>query len=464
MSLFAALIYFSGKTVSVQIPEFVLTSERLFEATNKKVSSNSVVFSDDFSQFSYVTPAMEMILNGKSLGKYKQVTPMTFDQKGNYAFLSNTEKEPVNRINMNGQFLKTDFTPVQIARAGSRGPLIWFEKNESGMRMMKGEKSTGFYPSITKLRFSADGSAYTFVYPKKIKQLTPEEIKQLTDSGQKVPEARESDDYLVDSKEQSSLMGRRLGVWPFEGGKSVLEISLDLDPGTVNVGGQKFLFRANRIDNPIFDSTESHFAFRYSYTKPSKTTFIDAYNYLIDGIPQPTPSVQTAFSFSQDGTNWILCGREGTQWYVLESGKQPALIDRSLDFPGCPNEGFRTALDTKNGWALLFQGRQSLPKLVVSNTQYIDLPFESVDLNSLSLNPSRNFLALVGTTKGKRTQYVIPIGKRRTEVIPLKSDEEAGLVKMEKGFWRDDQTFVFITLKGSMIQRNTFKVTPSKKD
>lgn len=457
----SALISISADLISAGVslsPGVSISSEKLFDASAKKVAPNSVSFSDDFSQYSYVSPSMEMFYNGKLKGKFAQVTPITFDSKGNWAFLGVLPGDKETRLNLNGEFIRTEHPPVQISRAGSRGPLIWFEKGESGVRLVKEGQSTGFYPSIQKIRFSGDGSKFTFVYPKKVKPLTQEEIQQLTDSGNKIPESRESDDYLVDDLGTSVLMGRRLGVWPFEAGKSRLEISLDLDPGTIKIGGQKFFFRATKVESPIFDPTESHFAVRYTYTKPSRDSFVDAYNYLVDGIPQAKPTVQTAFAFSKEGTNWILCGREGTQWYFLESGKQPVPMDRNFDFPGCPNEGFKAAFETADGWGLLFQSRQISPRIAISSSQFIELPVDSVDLNSLSTSPNGKWVALVGTVKGKRTQYVIPVGKKRADVYPLKLEEEAGLSKMEKGYWKDDQTFVFITAKGSMIQRNTAKL------
>lgn len=438
-------------------------SERLFEATSKRVAEGSIVFSDDLQHFSYFSPTNEMFLDGKSLGKYERCAPLVFDATGTqWAFLSTTKDQPVARIKTQSGFKTTEFAPVRLFRAGTRGPLTWLERSNPGVRLARDGWASPFYPTVDKLKFSQDGSAYTLVYTSRVKPLTEEELKELKDSGRPIPEAVASIDYLVDTDKPAIKTPRIQGLYPYNNGKSRLEISLDMEPGEIRTNGMRFQFRAAKIDPPIFDPTDQHFALRFGFTKPVEGTNIDANIYMIDGIQYPTPPVQTGITFSPDGQRWVFCGYEQKQWFLIEKGKQKQPMDNNSDFPGCPNEGYKAAFFTPQGLGLLFQSRKVAPTIVIGATQLTQIPAEKVIPESLSVSPNGKWLAFVAEKEGKRMQGVMKIGPT-SSALPtvqwLKPDEQSGLLRFEKAQWQSANAFLFVSLKGVNLNRHSVQIS-----
>jgi hypothetical protein len=235
-----------------------------------------------------------------------------------------------------------------------------------------------------------------------------------------------------------------------------------MEPGEIRTNGMRFQFRAAKIDPPIFDPTDQHFALRFGFTKPVDGTNIDANIYMIDGIQYPTPPVQTGMSFSPDGQRWVFCGYEQKQWFLIEKGKQKQPMDNNTDFPGCPNEGYKAAFFTPQGLGLLFQSRKVAPTIVIGATQLTQIPAEKVIPESLSVSPNGKWLAFVAEKEGKRMQGVMKIGPT-SSALPtvqwLKPDEQSGLLRFEKAQWQSANAFLFVSLKGVNLNRHSVQIS-----
>jgi hypothetical protein len=418
-----------------------VTETKLFKIQKGKIVPGTILLSPDLMHYSYVSSDRKLILDGKAFGPYLTNTTPVYSGDGKdcaYIATINAKDGPV--LVWNGVVRKTDYPVGNLFRAGDTGGIWWYERQENKTRLVHAEGVTDWFAKIDKLSVTDDASNFYL--------RTSEPIKS---DPQKVdPGAPTSNDYIIKKDGTKTPRGNTLQVFPAPKG---LDYAMLMGTGEVLFRGKSARVHGEFYGKPTFSPDGKQFVFRSEFTGPTKEGNKPFFHYNVNGLELNDLQIQTGFTFSPDGSKWVLCGLNGKEPFIhlstyglLSYGEFPGLA-------GVPPEPYKVAQFVNGKLVMLFQAKLGKPILYIEDKGVFELGEFKAAPETLEFSPDGKKLALAGMFRQETRALLVDLENPGIASELLKPGYD--LQNLEKGtfIWKSDQELMYMILRNSELIR-----------
>jgi WD40 repeat protein len=222
----------------------------------------------------------------------------------------------------------------------------------------------------------------------------------------------------------------------------------------VNFRNKVIKFKGEFYGKPTFSPDGKTFAFRNSFTGPTKDgRNIPFYQYNINGFSITDLQVQTGLTFAPDGKKWVMCGMNGKDPYLYVSSQGMAPY---TEFPGlgaAPPELYKEARFANGKIVLLFQPKKTRPVLFIEDKGTFEFGEMMSAPETLSISPDGKTLVLGCNDKGELRAFTMSVDNPGVVSEILKKSYD--LQNLGKGtfVWKNDHELQFLILRNSDLIR-----------
>ncbi len=427
-------------------PQIDLKETVLLKLDQKKFDLSSLVVSPDRARVACTSADHKVaILDGKRFGPFLQATSPVFSgDSRSFAFAAVRGANKGGEMNVNGEFVPTEFEVTRVLRLGETGSLAWTERGKQGTRLCTNEFKTEWMPKLVRSTFSPDGKGFSFLFS--------EEPKDITVSA---PE------YLMQGNTRPVPRARILNSYPAPGGAGYLSIHLDVkmnlnapaDTGFGDFNGQQFAYFGKVVGSPVFNSTGTAWAVRSEYTGVTPRGNAQFAQYTTSTGTVKELEIQGGFSFRPGGSDYVVCGKRADEFFIKKS---PSLAVPYSQFPGldvAPREFYRAAVWSGKNVVLLFQSKKTRPSLFVEGKGMVDLPVDIAMPGSLAVSPDGKYLALNVSRHEIAGVMVVPLDDPLKMTMVGKEDYVVDQAEKVAPLWVDNRSLRFLALRKSQLIR-----------
>ena len=398
------------------------------------------------------------MIDGKSFGPFLSNGAVVYSGDSNsYGFLASEGVRRPSTFYLNGIPQTNENSITNVFRAGETGDLYWIEHklvkvadprdptneiNTEYTRLAHVGGATDWFERIEKMNFSDDGSLFSLRISERVK--VDEAAKTNTDA----PTAR---DYIIHADGSKILRAGMVQVFPAPNSQGYASLNSE---NYVNFRGKNIKFNGEFYGKPAFSPDGKTFAFRNSFTGPTKDgRNIPFYQYNINGFSITDLQVQTGLTFAPDGKKWVMCGLNGKDPYLYVSNQGMTLYS---EFPGlgsAPPELYKEARFVNGKIVLLFQPKKSRPVLFIEDRGTFDLVEMMSAPETLSISPDGKTLLLGCSDKGELHAFAMSLENPGLPTDLLKKSYD--LQNLGKGtfIWKNDHEVQFMILRNSEMVR-----------